>query len=296
MNVVGIAIGGTKTTVSLAKYENHALKIISKDVFPTNPNSEKEILDGIFTLVDKIDVKLDYISIICGGPLDVKKGTINKPPHLPGLDGTNIVDIFQNRYNVPVSLLNDADACALAEKYFGAGQNKRNFAFVTFGTGIGCGLILNDKLYTGNNGMAGEFGHVKISESGPTGYGKVGSVEGWCAGGNIHKWANIKGFERTRDIFAGARAGNPECQKVVDTVVDKLAESLSVLIDILNLDTIIIGGIYFRNVDLLKEPLANALKKYTIAFNLDNCEILPSALGEEIDDYSSMAGFLLEAK
>jgi len=294
MKIIGIAIGGTKTTVSLASFENRSLDIIDSSTFPTNPNSEEEIIQGIKAAIALFNSNFDYISIICGGPLDVKKGTINKPPHLPGLDGTNIVSIFKETYHVPVSLLNDADACALAEKYFGAGVNSHNFAFVTFGTGIGSGLILNDKLYTGNNGMAGEFGHVKLTEDGPIGYGKQGSVEGWCAGGNIPGWTAIKGINTTKELFENARKGDEECLKAVYRIADKLAESLSILIDILNLDSIIIGGIYFRNVDLLETPLKKSLSKYTIAFNLDNCKILPSKLGDKIDLYSSLAGFLLE--
>lgn len=84
---------------------------------------------------------------------------------------------------------NDANACALAEWRWGAGQGCRSMAFLTFGTGLGAGLILDGRLYRGACGMAGELGHWRLSDYGPTGYGKEGSFEGFCSGGGIRQLA-----------------------------------------------------------------------------------------------------------
>ena len=85
----------------------------------------------------------------------------------------------------PAFMENDANACALAEWRWGAGQGCRSMAFLTFGTGLGAGLILDGRLYRGACGMAGELGHWRLSDYGPTGYGKEGSFEGFCSGGGI---------------------------------------------------------------------------------------------------------------
>ena len=92
---------------------------------------------------------------------------------------------FADRLGLPAFLQNDANAGAMAEWLYGAGKGCRNMMFCTMGTGFGCGLVLEGKLFEGTNGNAGELGHVRLSRQGPVGYGKAGSVEGWCSGGGI---------------------------------------------------------------------------------------------------------------
>lgn len=288
---MGIAIGGSKTAVSLANFDGENLKVLNKISFKTNPSSDKDTIEQIFLAIDSFKAKFDVISIICGGPLDIEKGTIENPPHLNGFKGTPIVDIFTRKYNCKTYLLNDADASAYAEYLFGAGKNSKNMAYCTFGTGFGAGLILNNKLYTGNNGMAGEIGHVKISDNGPIGYDKVGSVEGWCAGGNIYKWAGIGKISSTKELFELARNNDSKAKEAIATLDSKLGEALSVLNDTLNLDTIVLGGIYPRNLDLLEEKVKLAFKENSLPSNYINCKILPSKLGENIDEYSSLMGY-----
>jgi len=289
MKILGIAIGGTKSAICLAEL-NGSLNLISKHVFETNPNSDKETIQIIFNYIDSNKLTFDFISVIAGGPLDSKKGIIYNPPHLPGFINTKVCEIFKSKYNVPVTLLNDADACALAEYKFGAGQNSKNMAYITFGTGIGSGLILNGKLFTGNNTMAGEIGHLRLTKEGPIGFDKKGSVEGWCAGGNIYKWADIKGVNNTKELFMLANEGNKDALKAVELVAQRLGETVSILIDTLNLDTVVIGGIYPRNLNLLEEKVIKYAKENSISISFDNCKIVPSLLKENIDDYSSLMG------
>ena len=85
---------------------------------------------------------------------------------------------YRQRFGVPALLQNDANACAVAEWKFGAGMGADNMVFLTFGTGLGAGLILNGRLYTGTNDNAGEAGHIRLERFGPVGYGKAGSFVG----------------------------------------------------------------------------------------------------------------------
>ena len=160
----GIDIGGTKCAVIVGD-ENG---IVEKIKFPTT--NVDDTLQNIINAVEKLGAN-DAIGISCGGPLDSKRGVIMSPPNLPGWDNIEIVKMLKDRFNVPVAIANDANACAMAEWKFGAGRGCDNMVFMTFGTGLGAGLILDGKLYSGTNDMAGEVGHVRLSDFGPVGYG-----------------------------------------------------------------------------------------------------------------------------
>ena len=300
-SVIGISIGGTKTAITHAFFDGNFSQI-EKKTFPTNPNNPDKELNELFKVIDALSYPVDVISLICGGPQDIENGLLLKPPHLPGFDNYPIVDILKSKYRCDVFFLNDADACALAEYKFGAGRGYKNLAYLTFGTGMGSGLILNGKLYTGNNGMAGEIGHVRLSDNGPVGYNKIGSVEGFVAGGNIPLWAkdfiknkntNLNKYEEltTKDIANEARNGDEVAKQIFNEVANRLGETISILLDVLNLELVVIGGIYPRCLDLLENKVKESVKKNSINSNV--CKIVPSQLEEEIDDYSSLVGILL---
>lgn len=294
-SIIGIALGGTKCAITKADL-SPSFKILWKKVFPSTPDDPEAFLKNCFDILDKEVGDFSFISIISGGPMNVERGTLETPPHLPGFKHFPIVSRFGDRYKVPVALLNDADACALAEYRFGAGQGLSNVAYCTFGTGFGAGLILNGKLYQGKNGMAGEIGHIRLSEKGPIGYQKEGSVEGYCAGGNIYKWANIEGVSNTKELFDFARKGNKKALAAIETLAEKLGETCSLLADTLNLEAIILGGIYPRNIDLLENGVRESFEKETLPINAKSCRILPSRLGERIDEYSSLMGYFVDNK
>ena len=137
------------------------MKILDRIQFSTETIRGPEfainnLLKHASTIVGKISgYTLAAIGISCGGPLNTKKGFILSPPNLPGWDNIHITKIVQDELNAPAFLQNDANACALAEWHYGAGKGTNNMVFLTFGTGMGAGLILNGKLYTGTNDSAG---------------------------------------------------------------------------------------------------------------------------------------------
>ena len=186
---IGIDIGGTKCAVVIGD-ESHIEKKIRFDT--TTP---RETLDHIFKAVSEIGVG-DSIGVSCGGPLDAEKGVILSPPNLVGWDHVPITEMLTQQFGVPAYLCNDANACALAEWKYGAGKGTKNMIFLTFGTGLGAGIILNGRLYNGTNGMAGEIGHIRLSDYGPIGYGKQGSAEGFCSGGGLAQIGRALATER----------------------------------------------------------------------------------------------------
>ena len=185
--IAGIDIGGTKCAVSFIHMNGDEVEFLSKEKRPTDESHPDEMVQSFVNeiaekLNDHPDWELVSIGISCGGPLDEEKGLILCPPNLPHWEHTDLFTPLKAKFgDVPIMLQNDANACALAEWQLGAGKGCRNMIFLTFGTGLGAGLILNGELYSGTNGMAGEAGHIRLAEDGPVGYGKEGSFEGFCS-------------------------------------------------------------------------------------------------------------------
>lgn len=311
MYILGIDIGGTKCAAVTAEYTDGDITLLKKEKCDTNLEiSPEEMIEKLFAMADCIlDKAPDAIGISCGGPLDPIKGVIMGPPNLPGWDNVEIVRLFEQRYKVKARLQNDANACAVAEWRFGAGRNSENMIFLTFGTGLGAGLILGGRLYCGANGNAGELGHIRLSQDGPVGYGKKGSFEGFCSGGGLAQLGYMKALEcvqsgkypayfkkgmTVKDVTAKAVAeaaekGDETALEVYRICGEYLGKGLSVLIDILNPDVIVIGSIFARSGHLLTESMKKIIEEEALPLSAGCCKILPAALGENIGDYAAVA-------
>lgn len=313
--ILGFDIGGTKCAVVTANWDGSEISITEKRKIPTDLTvSPGEMIQKLISLADEICTETpEKIGISCGGPLDSQKGVIMSPPNLPGWDNVEIVKQIELHYGVKPVLQNDANACAVAEWKFGAGKGAKNMVFLTFGTGLGAGLILNGALYSGTNDNAGEVGHISLRKDGPVGYGKAGSFEGFCSGGGLsqlgysvalekisqgkdvmyYKKGQDKSEVTAAEIARCAALGDEAALEVMKTCGEMLGEGLSVLIDILNPERIIIGSIYARNEELLKGFAEKVIDKQALSCSKNCCRILPAALGESIGDYASVATALL---
>lgn len=317
MYSLGFDIGGTKCAVILGKGEmpeNHNELIIDKIAFPTDVKRGwkaiiEEMLDSADVILARNGIKepkteLIGIGISCGGPLNSRKGTINCPPNLPDWDNVPICDIFSEHFGIRPNLQNDANACAVAEWKFGSGKGTENMIFLTFGTGMGAGLILNGKLYSGTSDMAGEVGHIRLEKDGPEGYGKKGSFEGFCSGGGIARLAK-KMIEQARQngkesslfseeeisaktVAIAAKSGDELAKNIYDKCAEKLGAGLSILIDILNPEAIVIGSIYSRDRELFDDIINDIIKKEALSYSYEVCRILPATLGNSIGDFAAL--------
>ena len=315
MLILGFDIGGTKCAVITARYENGNIELLKKEKISTDLLIKpEEMIEKLISLADNIlEDKPDKIGISCGGPLDSKKGVISGPPNLPGWDNVEIVKQIESHYKVPAHLQNDANACAVAEWKFGAGKGSENMVFLTFGTGLGAGLILNGKLYSGTNDNAGEVGHIRLERFGPVGYGKAGSFEGFCSGNGIANLGYTLALEQVQngsyplyfksgmtanDITAksiadAANAGDKTAVSVYNTCGEYLGRGLSVIIDILNPEVIVIGSVFARSQNLLWPEAEKVIKKEALSVAAGCCKVLPAALGENIGDYAAISTALL---
>lgn len=318
VKLLGIDIGGTKCAVILGEVSpSGAIDVIDKVRFCTSeaPGPEAAIgrfCDSADELLARNGMAIGQIAAIgvsCGGPLDSKRGVILSPPNLPGWDDVRIVERLRERYGVAVGLQNDANACAVAEWQFGAGRGCRNMVFLTFGTGMGAGLILDGKLYAGTNDNAGEIGHVRMASFGPVGFGKAGSFEGFCSGSGLAQLGRLRaqenqqmgrrvafwdGVEPLANITAAriagsAQAGDEVAKEIFRTCGEYLGRGLAILTDVLNPERIVLGSIYVRAEELLLEGMNAALSSEGLPGAVGVCRIVPAELSESIGDVAALS-------
>ena len=313
-NLIGIDIGGTKCAITHGISDGEKIDINDKQKFDTTNVTATlaALLDTTAALMQKhalTPANTSAIGISCGGPLDSKKGLIMSPPNLPGWDNIPIVQHFEKRLGIKTAVQNDANACALAEWKFGAGRGYSNVAFLTFGTGMGSGLILDGKLYAGTNDNAGEVGHIRLAKHGPVGFGKAGSFEGFCSGSGIAQMARTKAMEKlqmgepvsfcktsadlgsitAKTVAEAAESGDPLAREIYRECGSYLGKALSIMIDILNPEVIVLGSIYCRAQSLIEPAMQESLDREALGLARRVCKIVPAALGESIGDYAALS-------
>jgi glucokinase len=248
------------------------------------------------------------IGVSCGGPLDQVAGVIQAPPNLATWIDIPIVSILREEFGLPCRMENDANAGAIAEHRYGAGQGTRHMIFLTMGTGLGAGIIAGGRLLSGANGQAGEIGHVRLSESGPIGYHKAGSVEGWASGGGMAQVANQRvaaAIERgepttlaaefrtgrpltAKDVAQAAQRGDLLAQSIVAATGERLGQALAILVDLFNPERIVIGGLAMRMGESLLAPARASMNREALPASSKLCQVVPAALGERIGDVAAI--------
>ena len=307
MRYVGFDVGGTKCAVTVATVENGRVTFEGKRAFPT-PEAWQEAVEQMFCAAEEQlgDKRADACGFSCGSPLDAEKGIVLAPPNLPTWDHVPVTELAKARFGIPAFLDNDANACALAEWRWGAGRGVDNMIFLTFGTGMGAGLILDGRLIRGANGNAGEVGHMRLADFGPAGYGKEGSFEGFCSGGGVKQLGVTLGKRAVQSgvhpayftgdweavsaktIAQAAQAGDETAREVYRLCGEKLGQALSVLVDVLNPDRIVIGSIYARSGELLEEAMQRVMRRECLPQNLAVAKVVPAELGETLGDCAAL--------
>ena len=298
---LGIDIGGTKTAVSLLREGDG---VIAKERFATHAEEGPErgmgrILDAAGKVAPS-GTRLEGVGISVGAMFDPVTGCFGAAPHMPAWEGFPIVGAVAKAFSLPVAADNDANACALAEWRYGAGKGTRHLAFLTFGTGLGAGLILDGRVYRGKSALAGEIGATRVAEDGPPVRGKPGCLEGYASGAGIaglveRRLASFSGTTCLKpggtafDVAEGARAGDALCLSILRESGDYLGRGLAILMDLLNLEIIVIGSIFVRCEDLLRPSMEAAILRDAMPTTRADCRVVPAALGEEIGDYAAMA-------
>jgi len=293
--LLGFDIGGTKCAAVLGRRIGNTMTVVGRLAFATAETPEpthalERLARAGETLIAEHHATISAIGIACGGPLDSAAGLVLGPPNLPGWDRVEVCAFFAARFGVPARLENDANAGALAEWRWGAGRGAQHVVYLTFGTGLGAGLILDGRLYRGANDLAGEVGHLRLCSDGPEGYGKRGSFEGFCSGGGIARALRETGKALSAAQAAvAANAGESELRRFFSAVGERLGEGLALLVDVLNPERIVIGGIFTRQRALLWPSAAAALAREALPLALARCHVVDAALGEQVGDLACLA-------
>ena len=292
MNVIniGVDVGGTTINVGVVSNYGH---IIEKVTVQTKEGYSSEviidlIIENINILLRRLNLTPENISSIglgFPGTVESSKGIVVFAPNL-FLENVDVRSKIADTFNCPIFLGQDSRAAAWGECCVGAGLNYNNIATIIIGTGIGCGLIIDGKIFHGAYNTAGEFGHQLIN---PNGYkcncGRKGCLETFCGGLSILR-AGKKTFKNlniqtVKDVYDLAESGNEEALKITNEVVHYLGIGIVNLINLISLELISISGEISNAPDrLLIDPLRKFVEEHSYSTVAKKVMIVHSPLGD----------------
>ena len=240
------------------------------------------------------------------GPVIAERGMVMAPPIMPGWDRFPIRATLEEKWGTTVTLNNDAELGALGEWAYGAGRGEKNLAFIKVGSGIGAGLIINQQIYGGTTGSAGEIGHLTVDENGPLcACGNHGCLEAFAGGHAIAAQARsvVLSGKRTllsekspetltaRDVAEAARRGDLLAQEIIKRSGTFIGIAIAGLINLINPSTVIIGGGVAQVGDLLTGPIRQAVRERSLRASEHSVRITTAMLGRR----SSLLGAMVQA-
>ena len=298
--LLGLDIGGTKLAAVIGRESGEILHRV-ECATPHVGGDWRPALDALAGLAASVSDAVGIaprdvaaVGVSCGGPLDSRRGVVLNPPNLPEWRDVPLKQALSDRLGAQViALENDANATALAEHRWGAGRGAANLAYITFGTGIGAGLILNGALFRGKREFAGEIGHATIEPDGPLCLcGKRGCLEALASGGAIDRVARERfGNPAASAAFVceQARLGNATALEIADRASRALGIGIANLLQTLDLERVILGSLAVKSGDIFLDPVRAYAAAYTWPSVMEGVEILPAGLGIRAQDLAALA-------
>jgi glucokinase len=226
-NIIGIDLGGTNISAGLV-IKNELQKISSEKI--NAKGSAEEVLQGLFSATDQLmNDSVNAIGIGVPGLVDHQKGLVFDVINIPSWKEVPLQKWMEERYHVPVKINNDANCFAIGEYYFGKGKDCNSMVGLTIGTGLGSGLILNKKLYSGKFCGAGEFGMIDYLDK---------CYEYYCSGQYFKNLYQIDG----EVVFENARQGNAEAIRMYEEMGAHLGKDIKMVLYALDVEMIVLGG------------------------------------------------------
>lgn len=285
-NLWGIDLGGTKVEGAVLKSSTDP-QVLFRDRLPTEGhNGYDHVLGQIKKVVDKMEASMGYkpnkLGIATPGTIDPASGLL-KNCNSTNLNGRPIKADLEKLLGIELAMANDANCFALAEANMGAAHQKFPNAKVVFGvimgTGVGGGVVVDGKVINGLHGIGGEWGHNFLDESGGPCYcGKSGCVEKVLAGPALEKYyASVSGVTKSmKDVYDGYKAGtDPFATQTIDRMNHFFGVALSVVINILDPDVVVIGG-GVGNIDSIYTDGVNSLRRHIFNNKLDTPVLKPN--------------------
>jgi glucokinase len=289
VTVLGLDIGGTKLAAGVVDADG---TVRGFTAVPTErERGSDDVLTRLFELgrlavADSGAEEIIGIGIGCGGPLDVERGVLIAPLHLPGWIDVPVVELAERAFGRPAVLDNDATAAAAAEHRFGAGRGTQNLVYLTLSTGVGGGVVLDGHVFRGATGNGGELGHVTVDWRGREcrGCGRRGCLEAYVSGTSIAERAAEAGLHgaTAADVADAARVGDPAAAKVWRETCEALACGVTSIANLFEPEVVVIGGGVSRQGDHLLAPVREVVEAQVIGPPGRVVRVLEAALGDHV--------------
>jgi len=294
-HILAVDIGASKTLLAVRRCDQlsegwHAGSDVSRTATPRDPAA---LVDWIAGRVDGLALDVPAaIGVAAPGPLDVVTGIVTRSSNL-GWEGVPLGAMMTDRLGAPVIIEDDANAAALGEWRFGAGEQADPFAYLTVSSGIGGGVVVGGAIVRGVDGNAGEVGHIVLDPDGPQcACGRRGDVESFAGGTALERrargaWPDGLTQDRVRaprtaaEIFAAARRGDVTARGIVDDAIAAVAMALGAFAAVLEPQRFAVGGsIGLRQRGMVRKAAAMARRK-VMAENGRSIDVRTAALGAE---------------
>ena len=299
--IIGVDIGGTSVKIGLI---NHDGEIVYKWEIPTNKDNQgRGIVDDIWNSItetlSKQNIASDIIGIGVGAPgfVNRKTGIVEEAVNI-GWKNFELRDAFHKLSHLPVFIENDANLAALAENWQGSGEQSKDVMFITLGTGVGGGIIVNGEIMNGVNGTAAELGHILVDPNGsPCNCGRTGCLETIASATGIVRQAmdevtdnpngalasfyKQQGKLEAKDVFNLAQEGDMASENIIDKTMDVLGLAIANTAVIINPSQIIIGGGVSKAGEQLLSKINRSFKKYALPRISECCELRLAELGND---------------
>jgi glucokinase-like ROK family protein len=309
--VAAVDMGATHVSIAIADFSAKIADEISLpfDIKKGPQACLSEVQHILQELLDQYGISISEImSVGVGvpGPVIKDAGMVMSPPIMPGWDRYPIRATLEKAWGCPVSLNNDAELGALGEWAYGAGRGEKNLAFIKVGSGIGAGLIINQQIYGGTTGSAGEIGHITIDENGPLcSCGNHGCMEAFAGGNAIALQAKklVESGKRTllsntplekltaKEVAESARRGDLPSQEIIMRAGIFIGIAIAGLVNLFNPSAVIIGGGIAQAGDLLTTSIRQAVRERSLHASEQSVHITTAMLGQR----SSLIGATVQA-
>jgi glucokinase len=310
-SLIGLDIGGTKIACVEGTHSGEILQRLEIPTIATRAFDETlplllEMVQQQRTLARESGREIVALSVAVGGPLQIEQGVLLNPPHLPGWHNVRLKQrLTEALPGLPIYIEHDGNAGALAEFHFGAGRSRpgiRHLIFLTFGTGLGAGLIIDGRILHGASDTAGEIGHWRLARQGPPGYGKQGSWEGFASGAGLvllarqmfpRRWDSQTSIREIADTML---SDDPDALSVAAAAGRRMGQGLALLIDALNPQLIVLGSLAVLLGDRVLGPARQVVAREALPQAAAACQIVPAALGARIGDVAALMAALSDER
>lgn len=303
MDYIAVDVGGTQLRAALYPAEGIEAKVI-KTVATRGENSAMERLLDLIASVWPSDTQVRCIALGVAGALNPTTGVMYNAPNIPNWNSLNIVQLVENRFKVPVLLGNDANLAALGEWKYGAGVGHHDLVYLTISTGVGGGIITNDRLLVGSRGLGAEVGHITVLPGGPPcGCGKSGHLEAMSSGTGIANHvirqmaagresilSESPELPNARSVAAAAKQGDELAIEAFNIAGEFLGRTIADLLHLFNPTIVILGGGVIKAGDLIMEPVRCSLADSVLSPQyLEDFNLTTAMLGDRVGLIGALA-------